>query len=152
MGPPALVVAASNRRTTRASGDSPPEVQHFPRRFPRTGTTFQCKVAADIFEEVYASSRQAPETMSGDFPYITKVEMEKMTGASQSPCSASKGKVYCGRPPLSQERLLFHSYAVQIYLSRSSAHSISIPNLSAEIGSMTFPTCAAKGMPFFSLR
>lgn len=77
MGPPALVVAASNRRSTRASSESP-EVQHFPRRFPRTGTTFQCKVAVDhVNLESYVTLRRAPDIMSEDFPYRPAADMEK---------------------------------------------------------------------------
>ena len=74
MGPPSLVVAASNRRSTRASDEAPP-VQHFPRRLPRTGTAFQCKVPSDVANNEYGTSRQAPSLMSVDFPHRSAMEL-----------------------------------------------------------------------------
>lgn len=79
MGPPALVVAASNRRCTRTSEFDIPESSqpHFSRRFPRVGALFQCKMQFDEVEGTYTTSRRAPDTMSEDFPHRTAMEVEK---------------------------------------------------------------------------
>jgi hypothetical protein len=89
MGPPSLVAAAANRRNTRASltedNNDPAAAQtavdepHFPRRFPRTGNAFQCKIGAFRGDEcgslellsTYESSRPVPQPMSVDYPHAT---------------------------------------------------------------------------------
>lgn len=82
MGPPALVVAGSNRRSTRASSEELPEVQHFPRRFPRIATAFQCKIPSDAVMSDYETSRQPPDIMSEDFPYRTAIEIDEKIEAT----------------------------------------------------------------------
>jgi len=58
------------------SPDQPPAEPQFPRRYPRTGTAFQCKGIPEIQEE-YASTRASePEPMSVDVPYRTVAEMK----------------------------------------------------------------------------
>jgi hypothetical protein len=85
MGPPSLVVAAAaNRRNTRAAltedTQSQTDEPHFPRRFPRTGNAFQCKIGAFRRDEsgslesqlsTYESSRPVPQPMSVDYPHAT---------------------------------------------------------------------------------
>jgi hypothetical protein len=93
MGPPPLVVASSNRRSTRTSDVHSPDwnQQHFPRRLPRTGTAFQCKMQRDGVLKDYETSRRAPEIMSEEFPYRTALEMET-TMEEASTLSDCEGK------------------------------------------------------------
>jgi hypothetical protein len=105
MGPPSLVVAAAaaNRRHTRAALTEDNQAQtddnepHFPRRFPRTGNAFQCKIGAFKRDEsssleslsTYESSRPVPQPMSVEYPHATMdVVMTQATSESTSSVSS----------------------------------------------------------------
>lgn len=67
------------------SPDQPAE-PHFPRRYPRTGTAFQCKGIPDIQEHYVSTRASDPEPMSVDVPYRTVTEMKAFEKDGSSSC------------------------------------------------------------------
>ena len=80
MGKPTWVEGGGRRSATTFLGmDSPePTEPQFPRRWPRTGTAFQCKGIPEVQEKYESSRPDAPVLMSADIPYRTIIEVEAL--------------------------------------------------------------------------
>ena len=87
MGKPTWVEGGGRRGSTTVLGvDSPePTEPQFPRRWPRTGTAFQCKGIPKLQEKYESSRSAAPLLMSADVPHRTVVEIE--ASEKKSACS-----------------------------------------------------------------
>lgn len=59
----------SPHRPSRGDDDD----EEFPRRFPRTGGSFQARTIPDIATE-YKSERRTPQVMSQGLPFLTEAE------------------------------------------------------------------------------
>ena len=92
MGKPTWVEGGGRRSATTFLGmDSPePTEPQFPRRWPRTGTAFQCKGIPEVQEKYVSSRPDAPVLMSADIPYRTIIEVEALE--ERATCNFNDGR------------------------------------------------------------